>query len=210
MHQCFFNMPIPTLIKIMQNNQLTGFPCMTAKNVKKYLAPSPATPKGRMRRPRTGIRSTGNQKQQREKIKEEPVAASEEETMIRYTGPTEEHVITDDKIANNVFVSQHSRKITQGRVTPTRQEPCQYAPSMATSIITLRMITTPTTSTQDLLRTLQMKLSSRHSMKSSKKWKERSTNPSSTSPTIKRSAHSKHIWNDKIVTGNLWNHQTIG
>jgi hypothetical protein len=103
MHQSFFNMPIPTLIKIMQNNQLTGFPCMTAKNVKNYLAPSPATPKGRMRRPRTGIRSTGNQKQQREKIKEEPVAASEEETMIRYTGPTEEHVITDDKIANNVF-----------------------------------------------------------------------------------------------------------
>ena len=109
MHQKFFNMPIPTLIKIMQNNQLTGFPCMTAKNVKKYLAPSPATPKGRMRRPRTGIRSTGNQKQQREKIKEEPVAASEEETMIRYTGPTEEHVITDDKIANNVFLFRSTR-----------------------------------------------------------------------------------------------------
>ena len=64
MHQRFYNMPIPTLVKAIQNNQLTGFPCMTVKNVKKYLAPSPATPKGCMKRLRTGIRSTTKQKQQ--------------------------------------------------------------------------------------------------------------------------------------------------
>jgi hypothetical protein len=68
MHQSFYSMPVPTLIKAIQNKQLTGFPCMTVKNVKKYLAPSPATPKGRMKRPRTGIRSTTKQKQQREKV----------------------------------------------------------------------------------------------------------------------------------------------
>jgi hypothetical protein len=39
MHQSFYNMPIPTLVKAIQNNQLTGFLCMTVKNAKKYLAP---------------------------------------------------------------------------------------------------------------------------------------------------------------------------
>ena len=61
MHQRIYNMPIPTLIKAIQNNQLTGFPCMTTTNVKKYLALLPPKPKSRMKQPRAGIRSTKKQ-----------------------------------------------------------------------------------------------------------------------------------------------------
>eukprot|EP00804_Cyclotella_cryptica_P027018 CCRYP_013666-RA/>CCRYP_013666-RA protein AED:0.36 eAED:0.36 QI:0/-1/0/1/-1/1/1/0/319 len=58
MHQAFFSPPISTLIKTMNNNQLQGFPLMKAGLVRKYLAPSPTTSKGHMKRPRAGIRST--------------------------------------------------------------------------------------------------------------------------------------------------------
>eukprot|EP00804_Cyclotella_cryptica_P001099 CCRYP_008385-RA/>CCRYP_008385-RA protein AED:0.18 eAED:0.13 QI:0/0/0/1/0.4/0.16/6/0/1406 len=58
MHQAFFSPPIATLLKAINNNQLQGFPLMKADLVRKYLAPSPATSKGHMKRPRTGIRST--------------------------------------------------------------------------------------------------------------------------------------------------------
>jgi hypothetical protein len=58
MHQSFFNPPIHTLIKATRNGQLEDIPFMKADLVRKYLAPSPATSKGRMKRPRTGIRST--------------------------------------------------------------------------------------------------------------------------------------------------------
>lgn len=58
MHQSLFNPPIPTLLRAIQNEQLEGFPFMKADTVRKYLAPSPATPKGRMKRTRAGIRST--------------------------------------------------------------------------------------------------------------------------------------------------------
>eukprot|EP00804_Cyclotella_cryptica_P022671 CCRYP_012468-RA/>CCRYP_012468-RA protein AED:0.28 eAED:0.27 QI:0/0/0/1/0/0/4/0/650 len=58
MHQAFFSPPISMLIKAINNNQLQGFPLMKADLVRKYLAPSPATSKGHMKRPRTGIRST--------------------------------------------------------------------------------------------------------------------------------------------------------
>ena len=47
------------LIDAAHNNQLTGIPFINnADNICKYLAPSPATPKGRMRKPKSGIRST--------------------------------------------------------------------------------------------------------------------------------------------------------
>jgi hypothetical protein len=58
MHQSFFNPPIHTLIKAIRNGQLEDIPFMKADLVRKYLAPSPATSKGRMKRLRTGIRST--------------------------------------------------------------------------------------------------------------------------------------------------------
>ena len=55
MHQSFFNIPIPTLLKAIDNEQLEGIPFMKADLVRKYLAKSPATSKGRMKRPRQGL-----------------------------------------------------------------------------------------------------------------------------------------------------------
>ena len=59
MHQAFFNAPIKMLIDASLNNQLTGIPFINnIYNICKYLAPSPETPKGRMKKPKAGIRST--------------------------------------------------------------------------------------------------------------------------------------------------------
>ena len=55
MHQCFFSPPISTLLKAVENGQLDGIPHMKADTIRKHLAPSPATAKGRMKRPRQGI-----------------------------------------------------------------------------------------------------------------------------------------------------------
>ena len=76
---------------------------MTVKNVKKYLAPSPATPKGRMKLPQTGIRSTTKQQRQREKVQEKPVVENKDATEINFTVPTEGHVIPEEQKVNNVF-----------------------------------------------------------------------------------------------------------
>ena len=57
MHQTSFLVPAPTLLKAIANNQVTGFPCMNTKDIKRYLAPWPATPKVRMKKSRAGIRS---------------------------------------------------------------------------------------------------------------------------------------------------------
>ena len=65
MHQTFFNLPIPTLLKAIENKQLEGIPFMKTELIKKYLARSPATSKGGMKHPRTGIRSTRETRAQR-------------------------------------------------------------------------------------------------------------------------------------------------
>ena len=58
MHQTFFCPPHYTLLAANNNHQLKGCPFKTADNVQKYLPMSPATSKGRMKHPRTVIRST--------------------------------------------------------------------------------------------------------------------------------------------------------
>ena len=59
MHQAFLNAPIKMLINAAHNNQLTDIPLINnADKIRKYLAPSPATQKGRMKKPKSGIRST--------------------------------------------------------------------------------------------------------------------------------------------------------
>ena len=59
MHQLFFNSPFQILTDAAFNNQLTDIPFIHNMDfILKYIAPSPATPKGRMKRPRSGIRST--------------------------------------------------------------------------------------------------------------------------------------------------------
>ena len=62
MHQTFFAMPPATLEKAINNNQLKGIPMMNVKDIRRHLPPSPATPKGRMKKPRGGIRSTRRDK----------------------------------------------------------------------------------------------------------------------------------------------------
>ena len=57
MHQTFFLIPAPMLLKAIVNNQVTGFPCMNAKDIKRYLAPWPARPKCTTKKPRAGIRT---------------------------------------------------------------------------------------------------------------------------------------------------------
>ena len=59
MHQSFFSAPIQTIIDAAHNGQLEGIPFLSKPAlIRKYLAPSPATPKGRMKRIRQGTRST--------------------------------------------------------------------------------------------------------------------------------------------------------
>ena len=58
MHQTFFCTQHSTLIAAIDNHQLKRCPFITVDNVRKYLPASPATSKGRMKRQRTGIRST--------------------------------------------------------------------------------------------------------------------------------------------------------
>ena len=62
MHQVFCNLPIVTLEMVIKNNQLTGVPCMKSKLVRKYLAPSPATPKGGMSYALASEAQEGNKK----------------------------------------------------------------------------------------------------------------------------------------------------
>ena len=59
MHQAFLNAPIKMLINAAHNNQLTDIPFINnTYNIHKYLAPSTATPKRRMKKPKSGICST--------------------------------------------------------------------------------------------------------------------------------------------------------
>ena len=59
MHQSFFSLPIQQIVDAAMNNQLEGIPFLSKPElIRKYLPPSPATPKGRMKQPRTGLRTT--------------------------------------------------------------------------------------------------------------------------------------------------------
>ena len=57
--QSIFYAPIKMLIEAALNKQLTGIPFINNTNIIcKYLSPLLATPKGRMKKPKSGIRST--------------------------------------------------------------------------------------------------------------------------------------------------------
>ena len=107
MHQAFLNAPINMLIKAALNNQLTGIPFINNSNIiRKYLAPSPATTKGRMKKTNAGIRST------RKKLKrggatklgmEISDSDSENETENTPKMPTPVIIPNDEPQANNIF-----------------------------------------------------------------------------------------------------------
>ena len=72
-----FAMPATTLKKTISNEQLRGFPMMNVKDIRRHLPPLPATPKGRIKRPRGGIRSTRREnKDEFEKELEEQLTLS--------------------------------------------------------------------------------------------------------------------------------------
>ena len=89
-------MPEQTLEKAINNEQLRGFPCMNVKDIRRYLAPSPATAKGRMKKPKAGIRSTCNKKS--ENVNEE---AEYTEDMHPTDGNTTSEGVVENK--NNMF-----------------------------------------------------------------------------------------------------------
>ena len=63
MHQTFFSSPSQTIVEAANNNQLEGIPCLhSPKQVTKYLAPSPATSKGRLKKQRANVRTTRKNK----------------------------------------------------------------------------------------------------------------------------------------------------
>ena len=105
MHQTFFNPPITTLIDAIQNSQLEGIPCMKADLIRKYLAPSPATPKGRMKRPRAGIHSTRTKKHQSRRSRDSNQDPSSTQDEHQNLTSSNANVIPSDETheVNNVF-----------------------------------------------------------------------------------------------------------
>ena len=63
-HQSMCSPTISTLLKTIRQGYLDGCPNLSAKGVKRYLNPSPATAKGHMKRPHQGIRRTISQQPQ--------------------------------------------------------------------------------------------------------------------------------------------------
>ena len=70
MHQTFINDPLQLFTKAANNQQLGGIPFMKPELLLKYLSPSPATSKGRMKRPRTEIWSARKKEKSRPGKKE--------------------------------------------------------------------------------------------------------------------------------------------
>ena len=108
MHQAFFNLPTQTLIAAANNDQFRGVPFLNStKMIRKYLAPSPATSKGRLTKQRANVRST--------RTNNKPEQDVEEEVEVVEPGP-ESHanaVPTDDQ-GSNVFCCAVLADATQG------------------------------------------------------------------------------------------------
>ena len=62
-HQCLGSPPKPTLLKALQNDQLSSIPGLSYELISKHLPPSTATDKGHMRRKRQGVQSTRSNRQ---------------------------------------------------------------------------------------------------------------------------------------------------
>merc|ERR1711923_382794 len=79
MHQAFFSAPIQTIIDAAHNDQLEGIHFLSKPAlIRKYLASSPAKPKGHMKRTKKGTRSTRPKPKKREKVAAEPPTETQE------------------------------------------------------------------------------------------------------------------------------------
>ena len=116
MHLSFFCPPQSMLIAAIDNGQLKGCPFMTADNVRKYLPSSPVTSKGRMKRPRTGIRST------------RPKKSTKEHARIIYM------ILTLKSSSKVVFQdTTESNSIPTHRSPQVQHEPLQQVPPIRTT-----------------------------------------------------------------------------
>ena len=79
---------------------------MKNKLVQKYLTPSPATPKGRTKRLRTGVRSTRRKRQSPQQNDSEVTGQEDVEKDYVQTEVVHEIPIASEK-ASNIFVMQH-------------------------------------------------------------------------------------------------------
>ena len=101
MHQSFFSPPIQTISEAASNNQLHGIPCLNSPAmVKKYLAPSPATSKGRLKKQRSNVRTT-RPKKRGNTITLAPEV--EEPATTPSTTNTDANIIIDTHSTSNVF-----------------------------------------------------------------------------------------------------------
>ena len=95
------------LIEAALNNQLTGIPFINKPDtIRNYLSPSPETPKGRMKKPKSGILSTRKKLKSRGATKlgmEISDSESENEAENTPTMPTPVIIPNDEPQANNIF-----------------------------------------------------------------------------------------------------------
>ena len=135
MHQECFNAPIKMLLDAAYNNQLKDIPFINNEdNIRKYLAPSPATPKGRMKKPEADIRST------RKKLKsggasrlgmEIADSNSETENGNTPTMPTPDIIPNYEPQTNNIFFMLHWQTKKKAHYTQTPLGSSQKYPSTA-------------------------------------------------------------------------------
>ena len=92
--------PIATLIKTIDNEFLEGLQFMKLKLLLKYLTKSPATAKGRMKRPRKGIRSTRTIPQDRVTYVIPNIEDQGMQLIPYYESPTEEYTTVT---VNNIY-----------------------------------------------------------------------------------------------------------
>ena len=98
MHQSFFSMPIQEIINAAQNNQLEGVPFLSKPDlIQKYLPPLPVTPKGRVKRLGTGMRSARKKKGREKEVAQMRAAANENTTTATNFIPL------DEDETNNIF-----------------------------------------------------------------------------------------------------------
>ena len=169
MHQEFFNAPINMIIEAALNNQFTGIPFINnSDTIRKYLTPSPATPKGRMKKPKACIRST------REKLKsggaiklgmEIEDSDSENETENTPTMPTPVIIPNDEPQANNIFCYAALAEKQQGTLYTDATGAFPEMSLDGKQYFLLHMITTPTIFLHSQLKMYKKKPSMKHSIR---------------------------------------------
>ncbi|KAL7477046.1 hypothetical protein ACHAW6_002863 [Cyclotella cf. meneghiniana] len=83
LHQCAFSLPPSTWINAINNKHFSSWPGLTADAVRKYLPPSTATAKGRIKKTPAGVRST-SPKQPTIKLPAPPKMTISPKSKIKY------------------------------------------------------------------------------------------------------------------------------